>query len=259
MMRHFASWYDNNDNEYGDYGSYKNINQSSYDTKFMQNNYDKNRVPYYQDQIFDNLNYERQKQSEYDPLDSFTQENNQQRSKLKKKFYIKPFSIYNFEEKQFFTLRPRNAIYQNTEDVMRHKHVGYMIMKITPMEEVIDNEKSTNDTSLNKSNKKQYAPDYTSSCSFVLTSKNIGGVLAMKTTNEIKEYEVKEQILDSTTSRSQKEDFLTLLKLEKKLKQEPTEDNVEFEISYFEIKDDQILKSTSITLTLGQMIVLKML
>ena len=171
MMRHFASWYDNNDNEYGDYGSYKNINQSSYDTKFMQNNYDKNRVPYYQDQIFDNLNYERQKQSEYDPLDSFTQENNQQRSKLKKKFYIKPFSIYNFEEKQFFTLRPRNAIYQNTEDVMRHKHVGYMIMKITPMEEVIDNEKSTNDTSLNKSNKKQYAPDYTSSCSFVLTSK----------------------------------------------------------------------------------------
>ena len=92
-----------------------------------------------------------------------------------------------------------------------------------------------------------------------LLQNNIGGVLAMKTTNEIKEYEVKEQILDSTTSRSQKEDFLTLLKLEKKLKQEPTEDNVEFEISYFEIKDDQILKSTSITLTLGQMIVLKML
>ena len=76
----------------------------------------------------------------------------------------------------------------------------------------------------------------------------------------MRRFEVKDQILESTTSKSlYKDDYLTLLKIEKKMKEEPTEDNVEFEITYFEAKNDKLLRSTVMTLSLGQMIVFKAL
>ena len=93
----------------------------------------------------------------------------------------------------------------------------------------------------------------------MFTSKNIGSILAIKTTNFIEKYEVTEQVLESTTSKSQKEEHLTLLKVEKKLKKEPSEDLVEYEFTYFEAKDDKLLRSTSVTLSLGQMVVTQML
>ena len=51
------------------------------------------------------------------------------------------------------------------------------------------------------------------------------------------------------------DDYLTLLKIEKKEKEEPTEDKVEFLMTYFEAREDKLLKSTAITLNLGQMTV----
>ena len=230
------------------------------DNKYMGNNDYKHRVPYYQDQIFDNNNYERRKKMSYDPTSSITQDGQQTRGVNKKKFYIKPFTIYNFNEKQLFTLRPRNAIYEVQDEILRHKHVGYMVLKLTPMEEVFGNSQtSTHSNSTPQKESKRHAPDYDSSKTFVLTSKNIGAVLALKTTNDITKYEVREQVLESTTSRALKQDFLTLLKLEKKFKAEPTEDKIEFEITYFEAKNDELLNKTSITLTLGQMVMLQVI
>lgn len=104
-----------------------------------------------------------------------------------------------------------------------------------------------------------YVPNHDDSLSFVLTSKNIGGVLAMKTNNSIEKGEFTEQILESTTSKSMTDDFLTLLKIEKKLKAKPTDDLVEYEITYFEAKDDKLIRSSKITLTLGQMVLFQML
>jgi len=105
----------------------------------------------------------------------------------------------------------------------------------------------------------QYTPNYEAASSFVLTSKNIGSILAIKTNNEFAKYEAKEHILESTTSQAQKDDFMTLLKIEKKVKQQPAEDKIEFEVTYFEAKDDELLKSTKVTISLGQMIVTQLL
>lgn len=208
------------------------------------------RTPYYQDQIFENKKYQEKQKSEFDPLIGVNQDGQQTKGYNKKKFYIRPFTVYNYSEKQLFTLRPRNSIYQNQADnIMTNKRVGYLIMKITPMVE----EKGGN------SDKPKHVPDYEASLSFVLTSKNIGGILAVKATNSLSKHEMKEQVLESTTKKSQTDDYLTLLKIEKKLKQEPTDDRVEFELTYFEAKDDQLIRSSSVTLTLGQMTVFKLL
>ena len=61
-------------------------------------------------------------------------------------------------------------------------------------------------------------------------------------------------------NKSQNQDnFTTLLKIEKKLKEQPTDDKVEFEITYFEVKDKELIRNSKITLTLGQMLVTQML
>lgn len=162
-----------------------------------------------------------------------------------------------------FTLRPRNSIYENVDGVMKHKHVGYLILKLTPMVEEISgggkNSKISDGFQSNKNQQdfKKYVPDYEQSYSFVLTSKNIGGILAMKTTNY--QVEGNQQILESTTSRAQKEDFTSLLKIEQKLKSEPTDDKVEYEIRYLEAKDEKLITNSTITLSLGQMIVFQLL
>lgn len=121
-------------------------------------------------------------------------------------------------------------------------------MKLTPMVE----EK-------NSGKFEKFTPSYEDSWSFVITSKNIGSVLALNVNNKIGKHETVDQILESTTQKSMTDDYLTLLKIEKKLKEEPTEDNVEFLMTYFEAKDDKLLKSTAITLNLGQMTVFQIL
>lgn len=55
------------------------------------------------------------------------------------------------------------------------------------------------------------------------------------------------------------DEYLTLLKVDKKPKQQAGEDKVEFEITYLEAKDDKLIKSSRITISLGQMIVLQLL
>ena len=71
-----------------------------------------------------------------------------------------------------------------------NQKVGYLIMKITPMTEEKGN---INGKDIN------FTPNYDNSSSFVLTSKNIGGILAVKTNNDFGKYELKEQVLESTT------------------------------------------------------------
>jgi hypothetical protein len=76
-------------------------------------------------------------------------------------------------------------------------------MKIVPM---VEEENSLNN---------KFTPSYDKASSFVLTSKNIGGLLAMKTTNRIGKHEVTTQVLESTTRASMNADYLTLLKIDK--------------------------------------------
>lgn len=124
-----------------------------------------------------------------------------------------------------------------------------MILKLTPMTE----ENNTDDKN------QKFTPSYDEALSFVLTSKNIGAILAIKATNNFSKHEIKDQILESTTKKSQTDDFLTLLKVEKKAKEEESEDKVEFVMTYFEAKDDKLVRSSQISLSLGQMIVFQAL
>ena len=212
------------------------------------------QVPYYQDELFDKQKDNRQykpnniPQSNQNSSQSFNNYQNKTQ-KNKRRFFIKPYTVYNFEEKQLLTLRPRNWIYKDRGDgFLICTRVGYMIMKITPMAEE------------NNSGKFQkFTPNYEEAWSFVLTSKNIGSILALKTTNNIKKYELKDQILESTTAKSLTDDYLTLLKVEKKEKEEAKDDFIEFAMTYFEAKDDKLIRSTQITLSLGQMIVFQAL
>jgi hypothetical protein len=127
-----------------------------------------------------------------------------------------------------------------------------MVLKLTPMVE----EKNTDDKM------SKFTPSYDDALSFVLTSKNIGAILAIKATNNFREHEMKDQILESTTKKSETDDYLTLLKIEKKEIDEPKEDSddkYEFVLTYFEAKDDKLVRSSLITLSLGQMIVFRLL
>ena len=64
-----------------------------------------------------------------------------QEQKVKKRFFIKPFTVYNFEEKQLLTLRPRNCIYKDRGDgILICERVGYLVMKITPMVEEMNSQ-----------------------------------------------------------------------------------------------------------------------
>ena len=57
------------------------------------------------------------------------------------KFYIKPYTVLNYNEKQLFTLRPRNAAYTiNNGSTISNQKIGYLLLKITPVVE----EKGTN-------------------------------------------------------------------------------------------------------------------
>mmetsp|Transcript_25147 Transcript_25147/g.24903 ORF Transcript_25147/g.24903 Transcript_25147/m.24903 type:complete len:142 (-) Transcript_25147:33-458(-) len=123
-----------------------------------------------------------------------------------------------------------------------------MVMKLTPMVEEMNGGKF-----------KKFTPSYEESCSFVITSKNIGSILALNVNNRIAKYETLDQILESTTRKSMTDDYLTLLKIEKKAKEEPTEDKVEFQMTYFEAQEDKLLKSTAMTLSLGEMMVFQVL
>lgn len=73
----------------------------------------------------------RDKELKYDPMNSITQDGQKSKGSDRKRFFIKPFTLYNFEEKQLFTVRPRNCIYAIKDDnTVVNKRVGYLVMKI---------------------------------------------------------------------------------------------------------------------------------
>lgn len=89
------------------------------------------KAPYYEDELFDKMKTLKDKQMTYDPMSGMSQDGQESKGYTKSRMFIKPFTLYNFQEKQLFTLRPRNSIYQCLENnTMVSKRVGYLVMKI---------------------------------------------------------------------------------------------------------------------------------
>ena len=89
------------------------------------------KSPYYADQVFEKAKNEKQNQLKYDPLNTVAQDGQKTKGKDQKSFYIKPYTIYSYEDKRVFTLRPRNSIYKSKDAyTMVNERVGYLVMKL---------------------------------------------------------------------------------------------------------------------------------